>query len=187
MGLSPTDRQTARFFISVHSLLCSLLAHRFQIQFPSTPILLSAKYASSRVIVLLVTQTQALSRGLSLENIKTYLSHHRKYSTLSRGAGAHKQEKQVCLHPQPVAMEREDQSRWWVGRRLLMLVVVCCCVFFCPCSRQVSVVCQVCRVQHPTRPNPSADFAPILWQELMLTHEVQGRVTHLHDLVVCHR
>jgi hypothetical protein len=28
-----------------------------------------------------------------------------------------------------VAMEREGQSRWWVGWRLLMLVVVCCCVF----------------------------------------------------------
>ena len=137
MGLSPTDRQTARFFISVHSLLCSLLAHRFQIQFPSTPILLSAKYASSRVIVLLVTQTQALSRGLSLENIKTYLSHHRKYSTLSRGAGAHKQEKQKrSLSPSSACCHGERGPKPLVGRAAPAHVG--CCVllcFLCPGSR----------------------------------------------------
>ena len=71
------------------------------------------------------------------KNIKTYLSHHRKYSTLSRGAGAHKQEKQKrSLSPSSACCHGERGPKPLVGRAAPAHVG--CCVllcFLCPCSR----------------------------------------------------
>jgi hypothetical protein len=64
-----------------------------------------------------------------------------------------------------------------------MLVVVCGCAGLWLAVDYPTNFHPFCRVEHSTRPNPSADFAPILWQELMLTHKDQGRLTGLSAVI----
>jgi len=60
-----------------------------------------------------------------------------------------------------------------------MLVVVCGCVGLWIAVEYPNFTHFV-EVEHLTRPNPLADFSPILRQELMLTRKDQGRLTNHH-------
>ena len=79
-------------------------------------------------------------------------------------------------------MERERAKT--LEGRAVAAHVGCCDVVVLDCGLwcRVPQLYPFCRVQYPTRPNPSADLAPISVHHLMLTHahEDQGRLNYLH-------